>query len=150
MDKDNLQDKNIHKKCDVCGQDILIDKLGFGGCLNCGWQNSDAALERPDYPNLDNFVSLNNAKKLYREGKPIKPSFDEFMEFVRVYGEVQFRYKNNVYGIIRGDKISMFCVGVNDSAKVYPSYEDFENRADIDGLLLKGIWDLVEAVDYLQ
>lgn len=147
MVKDNLKDKNIHKKCDVCGRDILIDKLGFGGCSNCGWQNSSAALGRPDYPYLDNFVSLNNAKQLYSEGKPIKPSFDEF---IRVYGEVQFKYKNNVYGIIRGDKISMFCVGVNDSTKVYLSYEDFENRANIDGLLLKDIWYLVEAVDYLQ
>lgn len=150
MDKDNLKDKNIHKKCDVCGQDILIDKLGFGSCANCGWQNSDAALERPDYPYLDNFVSLNNAKQLYSEGKPIKPSFDEFMEFIRVYGEVQFSYNNKVYGIIRGDKISMFCVGGDNSTKVYLSCEDFVNRSDIDGLLLKDIWDLVEAVDYLQ
>lgn len=150
MDKENLEDKIIHKKCDVCGQYILIDKLGFGSCANCGWQNSDAALERPDYPYLDNFVSLNNAKQLYSEGKPIKPSFDEFIEFIRVYGEVQFKYRNNVYGIIRGDKISMFCVGVNYSTKVYLSYEDFKNRADIGGLLLKDIWDLVEAVDYLQ
>lgn len=86
----------------------------------------------------------------YTAREPIKPSFDEFMEYIRVYGEVQFKYKNNVYGIIRGDKISMFCVGVNNSTKVYLSYEDFENRADIDRLLLKDIWDLVEAVDYLQ
>lgn len=80
----------------------------------------------------------------------MKLSFDEFIEFIRVYGEVQFSYKNNVYGIIRGDKISIFCVGVNDSTKVYLSYEDFKNRADIDGRLLKDIWDLVEMVDYLQ
>lgn len=29
-------------------------------------------------------------------------------------------------------------------------YKDFENKADIEGVLLKNIWDLVEAVDYLQ
>lgn len=68
MDKYNLKVKNIHKKCDACGGDILIDKLGFGGCSNCGCQNSDAALEKPDYPYSDNFVSLNNAKQLYSEG----------------------------------------------------------------------------------
>lgn len=150
MKKDNSHEKNISKNCDLCGRPILVDQYGFGSCSNCGWKNSDAAVEKPDYPYLGNFLSLNNAKKLYSEGKPLKPNFNEFMEFVRVYGEVQFTYKNRVYGVIRGDKIELFCDEIKNSLKIYESYDDFKQRADIDGLLLKDIWALVENINYLQ
>lgn len=136
MKKDNLHEKNIPKNCDICGKPILIDKYRFGSCKNCGWQNDEAAVDNPDYPNLSNFVSLNNAKSLYNEKKPIVPNFDEFMEMIRVYGEMEFIYKNKVYGIIRDDKITMFCVGIDNSTKTYQTYEDFKEKANIDGNLL--------------
>ncbi len=52
MKKDNSHEKNIHKKCDLCGNDILIDQYRWGSCSRCGWENSEAALENPDYPYL--------------------------------------------------------------------------------------------------
>lgn len=150
MKKDNLHDKNIIKKCDVCVHDIWVDQFGFGSCSNCGWENSSSALENPDYPYVDNFLSFNNAKMLYSEGKKLAPNFDEFLELVRVYGEVQFAYKNKVYGVIRGDKIELFCDQLENSLIIYESFEDFKQKAAIEGVLLKEIWDLIEAVNYLQ
>lgn len=150
MKKDNSHERNIEKNCDLCGRPLLVDQYRWGRCEHCGWDNCEAALENPDYPYMGNFLSYNNAKKLYKEGKPLRPNFEEFIEFFRVYGEVQFTHKKKVYGFYRGNPIAMFCVGVNNSTKYYESYDDFRKRAEIDGLLLKDIWNEVEGVNYLE
>lgn len=48
------------------------------------------------------------------------------------------------------NRISMFCVCVENSTSYYESYDDFRVRANIEGLLVKDIWDEVKEVNYLQ
>ena len=100
-------------------------------------------------------MSFNNAKRLYSEGNPLKPTFDEFMQVLCQYGELEFTYNGDVYGVIRGEsktggEIELFCDNKPDSLKLYHMYDDFRERANIDGLLLKDIWRVVEKINILQ
>lgn len=149
MNKNNSHENNKIKHCVICGRPISVDEFGFGVC-DCGWANMKTAIEQPDKVFLPNFLTFNHAKQLFMEGKPLLPSFDEFLEVFRIYGEMQFTYKNKVYGIIRDDLIKFFCASIENSTKKYESYDEFKERADINGQLLKNIWSEVTKINYLQ
>ncbi|MDD3013995.1 MAG: hypothetical protein PHC34_09865 [Candidatus Gastranaerophilales bacterium] len=149
MNKNNSHEKKRIKNCDICGRPISVDEFGFGVC-DCGWANMKIAIEQPDAVFLPNFLTFNHAKQLFKEGKPLLPSFDEFLEVLQIYGEMEFTYKNKVYGIIRGDRIKFFCVGIENSARKYESYNEFKEKADINGQLLINIWSEVTNINYLQ
>lgn len=108
------------------------------------------AKEQPDVVFLPNFLTFNHAKQLFMEDKPLLPSFDEFLEVLKIYGEMEFTYKNKVYGIIKGDRIKIFCAGIENSTREYQSYNEFKVSADINGQLLKNIWSEVTNINYLQ
>lgn len=61
-----------NKKCPCCGKDTLNPKYsGFEICNNCGWQDDGYQEDHPDVGNCANIMSLNEAKKAYKEGKKV-------------------------------------------------------------------------------
>ena len=55
------------KKCMCCGELTLDDDELFGICSNCGWQSDAVQEANPDYKGGANEMSLNEAKKAYKE-----------------------------------------------------------------------------------
>lgn len=54
--------------CPVCGKTELSD---FETCEVCGWANDYVQSAHPDMTHGDNTMSLNQARKAYKEGKEI-------------------------------------------------------------------------------
>lgn len=56
------------KLCDCCGK---VEVTGFEVCPNCNWQDDRYALFHPDDESVVNDMTLNEARKAYKEGKPV-------------------------------------------------------------------------------
>ena len=132
-------------KCNLCKQPILNKR---GKCEYCGWVQQEE-LDQPDKIHWSyNFISFNKAKQLFKEGKPLKPDFDDFIECMQVYNELEFYYKGKHYGVIIGHSTIHFYEW-NMMEKGYQKYatlKDFAENANIEGCLLKNIWPFVEKV----
>jgi hypothetical protein len=148
MEKDNSHKKNILKECDVCLKPVLVDSYGGGRCTHCGWKQTGI-----DEPHRicynDNFVSFNKARKLYKEGKPFLPSFEEFAEVTQVYNEVDIQFNGKRYGVytMSDGSIEFFD---NDnwekSMQSYKSFGEFAAKANINDVLLKDMWSQLEKI----
>jgi len=58
----------MKETCPCCGK----TKVGcFEICEECGWSNDYAQAAHPDMKDGDNEMSLNEARKAYKEGKEI-------------------------------------------------------------------------------
>lgn len=88
----NIYDNIFKKKCAVCGQTYMADIYDQGKCKNCGWYNGKIYSERPDEVIFSNMLSLNKARQLYKENKPLKPDLDDFLAMLYFYSEVEFWY----------------------------------------------------------
>lgn len=55
--------------CPVCGEKGYGD---FWTCEHCEWCNDPAQRKHPDLKNFENKMSLNEARKAYKEGRPIE------------------------------------------------------------------------------
>lgn len=55
--------------CPVCGKSHVG---GFQTCPVCEWSNDPAQEFDPDLKNMDNQMSLNEAREAYREGRQIQ------------------------------------------------------------------------------
>ena len=53
--------------------------------------------ESPDRVECPNLISLNKARKLYKEGKAFLPDFNDFIDGYNFYGEMEFTYKRNIW-----------------------------------------------------
>lgn len=60
---------NEEMLCPVCKKHIF--KEMFEQCPVCNWAHWFLQEENPDYKNMDNIMSLNEAKQAYKEGKEI-------------------------------------------------------------------------------
>lgn len=147
---------NIPSKCQVCGRLVMIDGGGNGEvCLNCGWIQDSASKTLPDIP-TSMIISLNKARRLYKEGKPFKVDFDDFINAFMFYGEMEFYYNKVCYGMCwtgEGDGVRFWACDVPIKERVaikFASPEDFSTNARIDGMLIKDLWDKVENPYYLQ
>lgn len=149
MNNKKSYEKNIRAKCAVCYQDILVDKYGNGErCSRCGWEQCNISLDIPDKPRGNNCVSLDKARMLFSEGRSLLPSFEDFIEMHKYYGEVEFRYKGKMYGVT-GRNVAFYEANNPQSTQHYDSIEDFAIKAHIDGVLVKDIWESVEDVGYM-
>ena len=91
--KNNPYDRNSKSTCDVCGITIYVDSAGNGEkCPVCGWIQCSLNQEFPDRVTNPNLISLNKAKRLYAEGKPFIPDFNDFLLGLNFYGEMEFSY----------------------------------------------------------
>lgn len=146
---DDPHEKIDVKACDVCGSVVEIDQFGLGECKHCGWHQDEMAREQPDrviYPNL---IPLNKARKLYKLGEKLKPDIYDFVGGLFFYSEMRFTHNFIDYEVfLRYDDMIVFCSEYMQQE--YATKEDFINKANIDGRLLKDIWDEVVNADYMQ
>lgn len=150
--KHNIQEYNIESKCVVCGHSVMIDEIGNGDkCANCGWNHAKIHEEFPDRVMCPNLISLNKARKLYKEGKPFIPDFDDFIAGYNFYGEMEFTYQGVTYGLMGSANEGVEFWGINtDKYEIYKDIEEFEQKAQINGKLVKDLWDEVENANWLQ
>ena len=131
-------------KCSICGGAAYRDAYGNGECKNCGWKFSkdEEKFEKTlgvSYPML---VTPSTARKQYREGKPFKATFTEFVNGLYFYSEMLFTLSGTTYKVFlkKGGEVVMCSEYIQ---KVYSSRRDFENNAELDGKLLKDLWEQV-------
>ena len=131
------------KKCDVCGNDVIIKQYRNQKCKHCGWVQSDEAIHNPNKLMYPNITSLNNAKELNKKGLKIKPTFKDFIESVYLNLEPSFKYKKKQYGSTNFSGYEFFEWDKEEGYQSYKTIEEFSNKVNIGGILLKDIWDEV-------
>lgn len=143
---------NIKSTCPVCGNIIFVDSVGNGDkCVNCGWDHSKIHEEFPDRVMCPNLIPLTKARKLYQEGKSFTPDFEDFIGGYNFYGEMEFTYKGITYGLMGNANEGVEFWGMNtDKYETYKDIEEFEQKAQINGKLVKEIWHEVENANWLQ
>ena len=147
MEKNYLE-KNIETKCAVCGIKYMTAKLNLDPCPNCGWYNDLMCEEHENEVIYRNLVSLNKAKKLFAEGKPLSPSLEDFLDALNFYGEMEFTFKDSHCALFRTNDQIEFDWGTYATA-VFKDKEDFIKNAKIDGAYVRDIWDKVENPSYM-
>ena len=152
-------------KCSICGDIAMQDQYGNGECANCGWKFSadEEDFEKGlgiSYPML---VSPTTAREQYKKGLPFKATFEEFIRGMYFYKEMTLKYNGKNYGVffygVRKEnakdyfdmdgKVEFFQDKVPQSLQTYSCMEEFKNKANIDGKLLKDIWDEVTFAGFM-
>lgn len=134
-----VQDQMV--KCSICGAVALQDQYGNGECKNCGWKFSkdEEMFEEKlgiSYPML---VTPTTAREQYKMGLPFKATFTEFINGLFFYSEMLFTYNDKMYEVfLKQDRTIVLCS--KDVQQEYKTRQDFENNANINGMLLKNIW----------
>ena len=150
--KYNPYDKINKKICDVCGTEVYVDSIGNGDeCPNCSWVNCAYYEKFPDRVMNPNLISLNKAKKLYADGKPFLPDLDDFIGGLDFYGEMEFTYQGINYGVTRvqNDAVDLWIFN-GGTVELFKDSEEFRDKAQINGKLLKDIWQEIENANWLQ
>lgn len=149
-----MNNEKLYAKCDVCGNDVLIDSFGNGEkCDVCGWRQSEESYEHPNIAGIRNIPTLNNAIKQFKAGNSaVLANFEDFVSALENYGELEFTYSNIRYGVLFDDdskKIILLNITNNDKP-FFSDISDFADNAHIDGKILKEIWSKVTNTDFLQ
>lgn len=138
-------------KCSICGKAAYQDQYGNGECLNCGWKFSkdEEAFEKDmgiSYPML---VSPTTAREQYKKGLPFKATFEEFLNGLYFYSEMLFKYDGVMYEVfLKGkDMTIVFCS--KDFQQEYKTREEFSAKANINGILVKDLWDKVTFAGFM-
>ncbi len=87
-----------------------------------------------------NVTSFETAKRLYKSGLKIKPQFENFIQSIMSNLEPSFKYKRKKYGSTKFDGYEFFEWENENSYQTYKTIEEFEQKANIDGKLLRDIW----------
>ena len=150
FDYKDLYAKNRMVKCSICGKVALEDEFGNGECKNCGWlfSSDEEKFERKSGISYPMLVSPTTAREEYKKGLPFKATFKEFMNGLFFYSEMLFTYEGVSYEVFFKDEdVIVLCS--ETMQQEYPTREEFENRANIDGKLLKDIWDDVTFAGFM-
>lgn len=149
-----MDDYKIEAKCDVCGNNIVVDRYGNGDeCPVCGWRQSEESFNHPNVAGFRNIPSLNNAIKQFKDGKSATlANFHDFINALKHYGELEFTYNNTRFGVLSDDASNkIILLNINNNQKQYYSdINNFADNANIDGFYLKDIWQNVTNTDFLQ
>ena len=144
----------IYAKCDVCGNHILVDLFGNGDkCTICGWKQSEESFDHPNTAGIRNIPTLNNAIKQFKEGKSaILANFEDFIDALENYGELEFTYNNTRFGVLLDDTSNeIILLNIKNNQKQYYSdVKNFAQNANINGIYLKTLWNQVTNTDFLQ
>ena len=57
--------------CPCCGKETIYGVGRFDICSNCRWEDDGIQRDDPDYDGGANEMSLNEAKKAYKEGRKV-------------------------------------------------------------------------------
>ncbi len=145
MDKKyNPIEYNNAVPCEVCGSIIFMDDYGImDKCPNCGWVgcSGNELLEEwrgISYPML---VPISRAREQYKNGQKFKATFEDFINGLNWYKEMLFWYNSEHYAVrYRNTGIFLIC---RDTEQIYKDVDEFAHNANINGHLLKDIWDEV-------
>ena len=144
----------IYAKCDVCSNHILVDHFGNGDkCTICGWKQSEESFDHPNTAGIRNIPTLNNAIKQFKEGKSaILANFEDFIDALENYGELEFTYNNTRFGVLLDDTSNeIILLNIKNNQKQYYSdVKNFAQNANINGIYLKTLWNQVTNTDFLQ
>ncbi|MBO5394297.1 MAG: hypothetical protein J6A28_00105 [Clostridia bacterium] len=149
--KDSPHKRKVEATCSICGRHCLKDQYGNGECENCGWQfeRDEESLEKArgiSYPML---VTPTTAREQFKKGLPFKATFNEFINGLYFYSEMQFEHDNIMYEVyFEHDEKIIFCS--SEMIQEYSSREDFQNNAHINKRLLKDIWHEVKNPNFMQ
>ncbi len=138
-------EKQSMRLCEVCEQTFSTEQRA---CPHCGWVNGNAGIRYdPDEIYFENnFVTRNKARALYRAGKPIQPDFDDFLQCMKVYGELEFYLHGKRYGVLQYGKIYFYQWDVEESEQTFSTIEAFGANANVDGIPLRDLWQDVTDV----
>lgn len=152
MNRKDPHEKIIQINCAVCDAPVMVDQWKQGSCQNCGWYQTEYQPEYPDRVIVPNMVTLNRARQLFKEGKPFKPTFEEFLMAWEDWGELEFHHRSRRYGLIsaRDDTIHFYEWKVKGSVQIFETIQEFRDKAHIGGILLKDLWDDVEQASEMQ
>ena len=131
-------------KCEVCGNLTFADDYGnTDRCPNCGWMQDggNELMEKwhgISYPKL---VPLSRAREQYKNGQKFKATFEDFINGLNWYKEMLFWYDNKYYAV-RYRSMGIFFES-KGMKLIYKSVDDFADNANINGRLLKDLWDEV-------
>lgn len=149
-----MNTEKIYAKCDVCGNTILLDMFGNGEkCSICGWLQSEESFEHPNTAGIRNIPTLNNAIKQFKSGQSATlANFEDFIEALKNYGELEFTYNNMRFGVLLDDFSNNIILlnTKNNKRQYYSDVNNFAHNASINGILLKELWSLVTSTDFLQ
>ncbi|MCL2675215.1 MAG: hypothetical protein FWE84_01310 [Firmicutes bacterium] len=153
--KVTIEYKDQPKICDLCGKNILVHpSREFGEeCEFCGWYQDEWDVKNPDEVSYyGNLVSLNRARQLLSEGKRIHPTFKGFLDGLDRTLHMEFWYKSKGYGVLagHGHGFELFEFNKKEGYQSYPTIKEFEEKANIGGVLLKNIWDKVEKAGQMR
>ncbi len=153
MSKKNPYQKDNPGICTVCGKIAFFDLAGNGDCPHCGWRMSKDEEEWGrdlgiSYPML---VPVWRAREQYKQGKPFKATFEDFVNGLYFYSEMTFWHKGLEYEVYFNPqkKENTICFGNANIFQEYATREEFMEKANIEGRLLKDIWDEVEKPGYM-
>lgn len=143
--------KDLMVKCSICGKVAFQDQYGNGECKNCGWKFSadEEECEKKigiSYPML---VTPTTAREQYRQGKIFKATFEEFVNGLFFYSEMLFEYKNTIYEVFLEGQAKEIIFCCEEFEQKYKTREEFILNANINGKLLKDIWDNVKNPSFM-
>ena len=93
-------------------------------------------------------VTPTTAREEYKNGLPFKATFNEFINGLYFYSEMLFTYKGVSYEVfLKGNKTIVLCS--EDMQQEYPSRQEFESKANVDGKLVKDIWNDVTFAGFM-
>ena len=142
--KYNPHEYNNAVPCEVCGELTFIDDYGNSSkCPHCGWKqsrnNENMDIDQGiSYPML---VPLSRAREQYSAGQKFKATFDDFINGLRFYSEMLFWHNNKVHEVYYKKDFVVFCN--KNMIQEYANEDEFHDKANINGRLLKDIWDEV-------
>ena len=152
-------------KCSICGKIALQDQYGNGECKHCGWKFSknEEEFEKDygiSYPML---VSPTTAREQFKKGLAFKATFEEFVLGLRFYSEMTLKYDNRNFGVFFyrdkskkiesvkevDGKVQFFEDKKQETLQNFSSVKEFEKYANINGKLLKDIWNEVTFAGFM-
>ena len=79
-------------------------------------------------------------------------NFEDFIDALENYGELEFTYNNTRFGVLLDDTSNeIILLNIKNNQKQYYSdVKNFAQNANIDGIYLKTLWNQVTNNDFLQ
>ncbi len=135
--------------CCICGKIAYVDECKFVKCPHCGFEiEQDWDKSHPEDITYPSLVSVSRAREQFRAGKPFQASFEEFLKGLDFYAEMTFRHRGILYYVMFYE--GKICFGHDGNDQFYETLAEFTEKANIDGRLLKDIWDEVEKPGYMS
>ena len=151
IDYKDPYERKFMKKCDVCGNVVLIDEYGNGKCNHCSWEQGGSSLEEKFNVGYPNLIPLSKAKKLYINKMDFYPDFEDFINNLKFYGEMEFYYQNTKFFVTRdSDEHVEFYMENSSNILNFNNIKEFEEKSSIDNHKLKDIWHNIKKVYWLS